>query len=95
MSSANTGAPQLFQKAVIGKMLIRDALVDINSAISMVSSALYNRLPLRPSINSFKNLAPDIVGVGNASAKVRGYIDVTLQIAGIEIAHPLLVVSNV
>ena len=51
-------------------------------------------MPSRPSINSFKNSAPDIVGVGGASIDVRGYIDVPLQIAGIEVAHPLLVVSN-
>ena len=60
----------------------------------MVSSALYDRLPSRPSINSFKNSAPDIIGVGGASAEVRGYIDVPLQIAGIEVADPLLVVSE-
>ena len=60
----------------------------------MVSSALHDRLPSRPSINSFKKSAPDIVGVGGASAEVRGYIDVALQIAGIEVAHPLLVIKN-
>ena len=94
MSSAGTGAAQLFSEAVIDGVLIRDALVDNGSAFSMVSSALYNRLPWRPSINSYKNSAPDIVGVGGASAEVRGYIDVPLLIAGIEVAHPLLVVSN-
>ena len=94
MSSAATGAPQLFSKAVIDRVLILDALVDTSSAFSMVSFARYDRLPSRPSINSFKNSAPDIVGVKSASAEVRGYIDVLLQIAGIEVAHPLLVVSN-
>ena len=94
MSSAGTGAPQLFSKAVIDEVLIGDALVDICSAFSMVSSARYDRLPSRPSINLFRNSAPDIVGVGGASAEVRGYIDVHLQIAGIKVVHPLLVVSN-
>ena len=94
MSSANTGAPQLFLEAVIDGLLIRDALVDTGSAFSMVSFALYDRLPSRPSINSLKNSAPDIVGVGGASADVRGYIDVPLHIAGIEVAHTLLVVTN-
>ena len=68
MSSAGTCAPQLFSEAVIDGVLIRDALVDTGSAFSMLSSALYDRLPSRPSINSFENLAPDIVGVGGASA---------------------------
>ena len=94
VSSAVTGAPQLFSEAVIDGVLIRDALVDTGSAFSMVSSALHDRLPSRPSINSFKNSALDIVVVGGASAEVRGYIDVALQPAGIEVAHLLLVVSN-
>ena len=94
VSSAGTGAPQLFTKAVIDVVLIREALVDTGFAILMVSSALYDRLPSRPSINSFKNSAPDIVGIGGVSAEVRGYIDVPLQIAGIDFAHPLLVVTN-
>ena len=60
----------------------------------MVSSALYDRLPSRPSINSLWNSAFDIVGVGGASVEVRGYIDVPLQIAGIKVADLLLVVSD-
>ena len=75
-------------------MLIRDALVDTGSAFSMVSSAIHDRLPSRPSINLFKHSAPDIVGVGGASAEVRGDIDVPLQIVGIELAHLLLIVTN-
>ena len=94
MLFAGTGTPQLFSKPVIDGVLIRDAHVDTGSIFSMVSSALYDRLPSRPSINSFKNSAPDIVGVDGASAEVRGYIDVPLQIAGIEVVHPLLVNSN-
>ena len=79
---------------MIDGVLIRDALADTNTAFSMVSSVLHDRLPSRPPINSFKNSAPDIVGVGGASVEVRGYIDVPLKIAGIEVAHPLLVVSK-
>ena len=70
VSTANTCAPQLISKAVIDGVLIRDALVDIGFAFSMVSSWLYDRLPSRPSINSFKNSALDIVGVGGSSADV-------------------------
>ena len=60
----------------------------------MLSSTLYARLPSKPAIHLFKNSAPEIVGVGGASAEVRGYVDVPLQIAGVEVAHPLLVVQN-
>ena len=60
----------MFTEALIDGVLIRDALVDTGSAFSMINFALHNRLPLRPSINSFKNSAPDIVGVGGTSAEV-------------------------
>ena len=60
----------------------------------MLSSTLYARLPSKPTIYSFKYSAPNIVGVGGASATVRCYIDVFLQIAGVEIAYVLLIVEN-
>ena len=94
VSSAGTGAPQLFSEAVIVGVLIRDELVDTGTAFSMASSALHDRLPSRLSINSFKNSAPDMVKVCGANVEVRGYIDVPLTIAGIEMAHPLKVVTN-
>ena len=95
MTSAGTHVSQLFSDAVIDGVLIRDVLVDTGSAYSMVSFALYDRLPTRPAINSFENSAPDIVGVGSASADVRGSVVVPLLIAGFEVMHPLLVVSEV
>ena len=94
MSSAGTGAPKLFLTAVIDKVSIRDAHVDTDSAFLMVSSALHDRLRSRFAINSFKNSSPNIVGVAGESAEVGGYIDIPLQIAGIEVAHSLLVVTN-
>ena len=63
VSSADTGAPQLFSEAVIEEVLIRDVLVDTGSGFSMVSSALHDRWPWRPSINLFNFSAPDILGV--------------------------------
>ena len=73
---------------------IRDATVDTGSAFSMVSSARYDRLPSRPSINSVKTSTPDIVGICGGRSEVINYIDLPLQIAGIEVAHPLMVVLN-
>ena len=75
-------------------MLILNALVDTGSAVMMVSSSLHDSLPSRSVINLFKNNVSYIVGVGGASAEVKGYIDVSLQIAGIKVAHPLLIVTN-
>ena len=77
---------------MIDKVLIRNALVDLRSAYSMVSFALYARLPTRPAINSFKKSAPDIVEVSGASVEVVVYVEVPLHIAGFEVAHQLLVV---
>ena len=75
-------------------MLNREAFIDISSAFEMVSSAIYDRLPTRPSINSYKKSVPDIFKVGGESAVVRGYNDVPLQITGIEIATLLLIDTN-
>ena len=72
MSSAGTRVAQLFSDTVIDGVLIRNALVDTGYAYSMVSFALYDHLPTRPTINSFENFAPDIVGVGGASADISG-----------------------
>ena len=60
----------------------------------MLSTALYAKLPSKPPIQAFKKPAPDIVGVGGGSAEVKGYIDVPLQLAGVEVAHPLLVLTD-
>ena len=57
-----------------------------------MSKLLYSQLPTRPPIQSVKKTTHDIVGVIGASAEVKGYIDEPLQIAGVEVAHPLLVV---
>ena len=78
----------------IDSVHVREALVDTGSAFSMLSIALYAKLPSKPPIQPFKNPAPDIVGVGGASAEVKGYVDVPLQLAGFEVAHPLLVVTD-
>ena len=83
-----------FRTRKIDSIRVSDALVDTGSSFSMMSAAFYEKLPSRPRIYSFENAAPDIVGVGGASAAVKGYIDVPLRVADVEIAHPLLVVEN-
>ena len=86
--------PQLVSEVTVDIVCIRDALMDNGSAFTMLNSTLYDRLHSKPAIQQFKNRAPDIVGVVGASAKVRGYVDIPLLIAGVEIAHSLLVVSE-
>ena len=71
-----------------------DVLVDTGSTLSMLSAALYELLPSRPPIQKFDVSALDIVGLLCASADVRSYINVPLQIAGADVCHPLLVVTD-
>ena len=47
-----------------------------------------------PLVENFSSASPRIVGVGDASATVRGYIDAPLVIAGTRVRHPLIVVEE-
>ena len=47
-----------------------------------------------PPIENFITSPPRIVGVGGASATVRGYIDSPLIIARTQVRHPLIVVED-
>ena len=86
-------AAQVFTAAVIGKVRI-DALVDIGSRFSLLSSAMYGFLPNAFAIQPFTRDAPIVVGVENASAEIRGYVDSLVKIAGVAMHHPLLVVEK-
>ena len=60
----------------------------------MLSAAMYARLPDAPVIQPFFRAAPEVVGVGVASAVIRGYFDVPVEVAGVAVRHPLLVVES-
>ena len=87
-------ACQLFSKAVIVGVRAADALVDTGSALSMLSNALYAQLLDAPAIQPFSPAAPEVVGVGGASAKIREYVDMPVEVAGVAVRHPLLVVED-
>ena len=57
-------------------MRVANALVDTGSALSMLSAAMYARLPDAPTIQPFLRAAFEVVGVGGARAVIRGYVDV-------------------
>ena len=88
------GAAQLFTSAAIDGVRVYEALIDTGSTFSMISNSFYSRLPSKPTIHKFDSSAPELVGVGGASATVPGYIDVPLTLAGVKIAHPLFVVEG-
>ena len=94
VASAGRGASHVFTAAVIGGVRIADALVDTGSAFSMLSTAMYSRLPSAPAIQPFSGAAPDVIGVGAASAEILGYVDAPVELAGTAVYHPLLVVEG-
>ena len=93
-ASAGKGATQVFAPASIVGLRIADALIDTGSAFSMLSSAMYARLRDAPVIQPFTPTAPDGVGVGGASAEIRGYIDAPVEVAGVTVHNQLLVVEG-
>ena len=66
VASAVKGAGQVFTAAVINGIRIADALIDTGLAFSMLSTAMYGRLPNAPAIQPFTRAAPDVFGVGGA-----------------------------
>ena len=72
-------------------MRVADALFDTGSAMSMRSVALYARLPNAPAIQPVLRAAFKVVDVGNASAVIRGYVNVHVEVAGVAVRHLLLV----
>ena len=83
----------MFAEAMIGGVLIADAFIDTGSAISLLSTALHSRLPSAPVIQPFTAAAVDVVGVGGASAVIRGYIDAPVELDRITV-HNLLLVAD-
>ena len=55
---------------------------------------MYSRLPHAPAIQPFTRAAPDVIGVKGTSAEIRGYVDAPVEIAGVEVHHPQLVVEG-
>ena len=93
VASAGKGAAQVLAFSAYAGVRILDALIDTVFAFSMLSSAIYSRLPHAPAIQPFTRAAPDVIGVGGPSAQIRGYVDAPVEIVEVEVHHPLLVVE--
>ena len=74
--------------------LIEGLLVDSDSLLSLVMTTTLSKLQKRTSIEQFLHRRSNIVGVGNASVRVLGYVDTTIDIAGVEVRHPFIVVDK-
>ena len=94
LSSAGKGAPQFFADVLIDGALVRHSLIDTGATFSMLPLATWKSLARQPPIQNFNDSPPSIVGVGGARANVRGYVDVPLEVAGVEVRHPLIVVES-
>ena len=60
----------------------------------MLSASMYARLPDAPAIQPILRAAPEVVGVGGASSVIPGYVDVPVEVAGVAVRHPLLVIEG-
>ena len=94
VASAGKGATQVFASASIAEIRVADALIETGSAFSMLSNALYARLRDAFAIQPFTRAANDVVGVGNVSAEIGGYVDAPVEVAGVTVHPPLLVVAS-
>ena len=94
VSSAGHGAPQLFADVVLSDFVIKSALIDTGATFSMISMRTLHSMNNPPPIENFITSPPRIVGVGGASAIVRGYIDAPLIIARTQVRHPVIVVAD-
>ena len=94
MASDGKGAVQTFAPASLAGVRITAALIDTGSAFSMLSRAMYARLRDAFVIQPFTRSAPNVVGVGGATAEIRGYVDAHVKVAGVTVHHPLLGVES-
>ena len=94
VSSAGRGASQLFSDVQLCGSVVKSALIDTGATLSMIPMRTISSLPNPPTVENFQSIPPSIVGVGGASATVRGYIDAPLVIAGAHIQHPIIVVEE-
>ena len=60
----------------------------------MLKSAMYARLPGVPAIQPFTRAAPYVVGVGGSNAEIRGNVDAFVEVAGVAVHHPVLMVEG-
>ena len=75
-------------------MRIEDALINTGSLFSTLSSATYSRLPNSPGIYPFTRDPLNVLSVGNASAIIREYVYTRVDIAGVTVHYPLLVIKG-
>ena len=94
VASVGKGATHVFTDAVIDGVRIADELVDTGSAFSMLSTAMNGRLPIVPAIQRFTESASNVIGVGGASAEIRGYVDMPVKLMASPCAIPFRLLKS-
>ena len=94
VSSVGKGALQLYADVTLNGQLIPRTLIDTGATFSLIPLSTYHQLRQQPPIINFSGCVPNIIGVGGALAVLKGYIDVPIEISGVEVLHPLVVVEH-
>lgn len=74
-------------------MRIVKALVEQGSAFSILSIAMYIRLPRAPAIQLFTKAALNFFGVGSESVEIQKYVDAPVDLDVTAVHESLLVVE--
>ena len=85
---------QLCADVVQFDFVIKSALIDTGVTFSIIPMQTLHSINNPPPSKNFITLPPRIVGVGGASATVRGYIDAPQIIARAQVRHLVIVLKN-
>ena len=77
---------------MLDEVLIRRALIDTGSTFSIVPDVKWRSL-LFPLNSIVCTSSTELIGVGRSCVNVRGYIDVSLELAWFNVTHPLVVLE--
>ena len=92
--SAGRDAPQVLAVVKLNGVQIKHSLIYSGLTFLIIASSTLSAIPERLSVEQFMHKRPNIVGVGGSSARVLGYVDVSVVISDIEVRHPLIVVHE-
>ena len=94
VESAGRDSPQVLSAVKLNGVLIEGALIYLGSSLSIIALWTLSALPERPSVEQLMHRPPNIVGVVSLSAKVLGYVDVSVVISDVEVRHLLILVDE-
>ena len=91
VESAGRDPPQVLAAGKLNGVQIEHALIDSGSSFSIIALPTLSAIPEHPSVEQFMHRRLNIVVVGGSSARVLGYVDVSIVISDVEVRHPFIV----